>query len=115
MDVIYIIILTCILLFLIIPNNQISGNTADSDTEAVKNAQTYYLNDEGYGDVPSWIIIIPDNIWVNSKGDYGTYSYHNGEYSFFFKEEKLYTARLTDSTLVIDTDADSLIYRHKKP
>ncbi len=112
-DVVYICAMLCVLVLLIIPANRQSGGTVDSNAGDIKESLTYYLHGESANEVPSWIIIIPDNIWVNSNGDCGSYSYGNGIYTFFLNKEKLYTAQISDDSLVVKSKDNSLIYYPK--
>lgn len=76
----------------------------------------YCLYDESGTEVESWLLIIPDRIWVNDNGDCGTYSYKNGIYTLFLNDKKLCTAIINENSLALESEeAHGSIIILKKP
>ena len=109
-DVIYICVLLCIMIILLLPKAVESGNSDGCIPEPL----TYCLYGEGGGEIESWVVLVPDSIWVNDDGDCGTYSYKNGRYTFFLNDKKLCTAQLTDGTLAVETEDGDLLRFYPK-
>ena len=109
-DIIYICILFSIMILLLIPKILNERKSIGSVTEPL----TYCLYDESGTEVESWLLIIPDRIWVNDNGDCGTYSYKNGIYTLFLNDKKLCTAIIKGNSLALESEDGTWIHYYPK-
>ena len=109
-DVFNICALLSIMIILLIPQVWNEKKTVGSVTEPL----TYYLYDESGTEIKSWLIIIPDGVWVNNDGDCGTYSYKYGIYTLFLNDKKLCTAQIKDNSLAVKAEDGALIHYYPK-